>query len=90
MVTLSCTAYGLPAPNITWFNPVNEEISDSDQILINLMHNFDDTGLIEVTSTLEILHPQSTDGGIYQCTADNGLSLITNRTIILLVLGMYY
>ena len=89
-VTLSCTVNGLPAPNITWFDTMNEKISNGDRILINTTHIIDTSGLVEVTSTLEILNPQNMDGGIYQCTADNGISLLMNMTIILLVLGIIF
>ena len=85
-VMLICVAFGLPAPNITWFDAENKEIFDSDRAMINTTQNIDVTSLIKVTSTLEILYPQNVDGGLYQCIADNGLSLASNR-IILVVLG---
>ena len=85
-VMLICVAFGLPAPNITWFDAENEEIYDNDRTIINVTHNSDITSLIKVTSTLEILYPQNADGGVYQCTADNGLSVALNR-IVLVVLG---
>ena len=85
-VMLICVAFGLPAPNITWFDAENKEIFDSDRAMINTTHNIDVTSLIKVTSTVEILYPQNVDGGLYQCIADNGLSLASNR-IVLVVLG---
>ena len=84
---LTCTTVGLPAPNIMWFNAVNEAISNSNRTVINVTHNLGATGLIEVTSTLEISNPQNMDGGIYQCTADNKLSVSVNMIILLVVLG---
>ena len=87
-VTLNCTVYGLPAPNITWFDDINDEISNSDQTFINVTHNTDATGLVKVISTLEILHPQNADGGLYHCAADNEVSMPINTTTLLLVLGI--
>lgn len=79
---------GVPAPNITWFNNVNDKVTDNKRMSINVTHYVDTTGLVRVTSILEILKSQNEDGGLYHCTADNGVSVPVDKTILLLVLGI--
>ena len=87
-ITLNCVAFGVPAPNITWFNSVNDEVTDSNRMLINTSYYVHATGLVTVTSILEILKLQNEDGGLYHCTADNEVSVAVHETILLIVLGI--
>ena len=57
-------------------------------MLISTSHYVDTTGLVMVTSILEISKLQNEDDGLYHCTADNGVSLAVYETIVLIVLGI--
>ena len=86
-VVIQCTAYGLPMPDIIWLTSDGEQIDDSDAVNIT-RGTSNNNEIIETTSSLMITNPTNSDAGAYRCLADNGVSIATNRTIVLVVFGM--
>ena len=88
-IVIQCTAYGLPMPDIIWLTSDGEQIDGSDAVNIT-RGTSNNNGIIETTSSLMITNPTNSDAGAYHCLADNGISIATNRTIVLVVFGMLY
>ena len=68
LVTLSCSATGKPAPNITW---TKLEDNGTDSIPL----------LPLVDGKYVLINIQRSANGIYRCTADNGVGTPVNRTV---------
>ena len=60
-VTLSCTATGLPLPDITWSSPIDTPVQPSDDMII------DSTRQSQIT----VSNLQLSDFGMNTCTATN-------------------
>ena len=70
MVTLSCTARGVPKPTFTW-SPANGDITEAAWT--------DRDGFFQVISNLTIASIVRTDAGIYTCIVNNTGSLQTRN-----------
>ncbi|XP_070262075.1 immunoglobulin superfamily member 10 [Myotis yumanensis] len=66
-VELHCVALGVPKPEITWEMPDHSLLSMANR---GRTHG---TELFHPQGTLVIQNPQSSDSGIYKCTAKNAL-----------------
>ncbi|XP_022105012.1 leucine-rich repeats and immunoglobulin-like domains protein 2 [Acanthaster planci] len=73
--TLSCTATGIPAPNITWLDPKGTIISDEGQ----------DRFVISSDTTVFIVSVERSDQGMYTCLVQNTLGEMDTAEIILTV-----
>ena len=93
---VSCTATGIPAPNITWSDPDGLELPNDDNMRImvqpvttpQLIADDGFTFLYHVTSTLVITNTNDIDTGNYTCVADNGIESNDNDTVEVFVRGM--
>ena len=94
---VSCTAAGIPPPNITWSDPSgmrlpnenNMRITLEDHTTPELMADDGFTFLYYVTRNLVITDTNDSDTGSYTCTADNGVVAVDNNTVEVFVRGMY-
>ena len=93
---VSCTAAGIPAPNITWSDPGGLELPNDDNMRViveplttpQLMADDGYTFLYHVTSTLVITNTNDIDTGNYTCVADNGLGAVDSNTVEVFVRGL--
>ena len=89
-VSLTCTASGVPRPNITWFSPTSETlISGNNGVTITEMQEGDR----DIVSTLSIATTTPSVAGQYRCVADNGVTGVgdvRNITALLMVYGKYH
>ena len=70
-VSFTCTASGVPRPNITWFSPSSETLmSGNNGVTIMEMEEGDR----EIVSTLSIATTAPSVAGQYRCVADNGVT----------------
>ena len=70
-IDLSCTAFGNPAPNITWTLPGRETLEPIGDDRVQVTTIITDTGYSVVTSALSIPESTVADAGEYFCNADN-------------------
>ena len=86
-VSFTCTASGVPRPNITWFSPTSETLmSENNGVTIMEMMEGDR----EIVSTLSIATTAPSVAGQYRCVADNGvtgLGDVNDVTALLIVYG---
>ena len=85
VATLTCTASGLPTPNITWTNP--DGVADTSNITIT-----DTVTNRQVMSTLRISSTSPSVSGTYYCNTSNGVSIpevVTSVPALLIVHGMF-
>ena len=76
-VLLSCTAYGVPVPSISWSKNGTSLRSDSH---INIMYQVVvEGGVTFGKSTLQICSTEFTDAGNFSCSAENGIKNDTAR-----------
>nr|XP_031305156.1 immunoglobulin superfamily member 10 isoform X2 [Camelus dromedarius]XP_045370412.1 immunoglobulin superfamily member 10 isoform X2 [Camelus bactrianus] len=66
-VQLHCVALGVPKPEITWEMPDHSPFSAANKVRTHGIPPFPPRG------TLVIQNPQTSDSGIYKCTAKNSL-----------------
>ncbi|XP_016057226.1 PREDICTED: immunoglobulin superfamily member 10 [Miniopterus natalensis] len=66
-VRLHCVALGVPTPEVTWEMPDHSLLSVADKARPC------GTGLFHPQGTLVIQNPQTSDSGMYRCTAKNAL-----------------
>ena len=90
---VSCTAAGIPPPNITWSDPSgmrlpNDRITLEDHTTPQLMTNDGFTFLYHVTRNLVFTNTSDSDTGNYTCTADNGVGTADNNVVEVFVRGM--
>ena len=89
-VSFTCTASGVPRPNVTWFSPSSETItSGSNGVAIMEMAE----GVRDIVSTLSIATTAPSVAGQYRCVADNGVTGVgdvRNITALLMVYGKYH
>ena len=77
-VRLTCTAYGVPFPNVTWTRlPATELVAgeyEGLQMTTNMTpaENISSGGF--VTSTIVLCDVQLTDAGRYRCSANNSVN----------------
>ena len=69
-VTFSCTASGLPRPNITWSDPSSTLLISGSGVTITEMR----IGERVIFSTLNISMTVPSNSGNYTCVADNGVT----------------
>ena len=91
---VSCTAAGIPPPNITWSDPSgmtlpNDRITLQDHTTPQLMADDEFTFLYHVTRNLVITNTNDSDTGNYTCTADNGVVAVDSNTVEVFVRGTY-
>ncbi|XP_022090564.1 leucine-rich repeat-containing protein 15-like [Acanthaster planci] len=77
--TLSCTATGIPAPNITWLDPAGTVISDGGQGKF----------LISKDMTLFVISVKISDQGLYTCLVQNALGEIDKSLINITVTEVF-
>ena len=74
-VTFTCTATGIPAPNITWSRNSDLILADTDSggrfELTNRTINMTQGVVSVVTRMLTISNTMDTDNGTYTCEANN-------------------
>ena len=74
-VQLTCTAYGLPPPNVTWTRlPATELIAGEDLLIASNITTANDSEAAFVTSTLTLCDVQLTNAGRYRCSASNSVN----------------
>ena len=79
-VSFTCTASGIPRPNITWFSPSSETLmSDINGITMMEMEEGDR----DIVSTLSIATTAPSVAGQYRCVADNGVTGVGNSIMLL-------
>ena len=82
----SCSATGVPAPNITWSTTGSANLMSSDVLQ---MSTGSDRDLYTTTSTLTLKNIQKSYDGDFTCQADNGIgALATSKAATLTVQGM--
>ena len=81
--SLTCVAYGLPFPSITW-NKSGTAVSNSSLTSI-YEETKSENGVSFVRSVLEICGSDLTDSGEYSCTADNGITSDSSNFMITVV-----
>ena len=91
---VSCTAAGIPTPNITWNDPSgmrlpNDRIILEDHTTPQLIADDGFTFLYHVTRNLLITNTSDSDTGNYTCIADNGIIAVDSNTVEVFVRGMY-
>ena len=89
---VSCTAAGIPPPNITWSDPSgmtlpNDRIMLEDHTMPQLMTDDGFTFLYYVTRNLVITNTNDSDTGNYTCTVDNGVGAVDSNTVEVFVRG---
>ena len=67
-ITLSCSAFGIPSPNITWTIPSGKALPLEGTDRIQITYGMDGAA---VQSTLTITESVVTDAGVYICMTDN-------------------
>ena len=86
-VSFTCTASGVPRPNITWFSPSSETLmSGNNGVTITEMEE----GVRDKVSTLSIATTAPSVAGQYRCVADNevsGVRIVNDATALLMVHG---
>ena len=86
-VSFTCTASGVPRPNITWFSPSSETLmSGNNGVTIMEMEE----GERDIVSTLSIAMTAPSVVGQYRCVADNGVTGVgdvNDVTAFLMVYG---
>ena len=91
---ISCTAVGIPPPNITWSDPSgmrlpNDRIILEDHTTPQLMADDGFTFLYHVTRNLLITNTSDGDTGNYTCIADNGVGAEDSNTAEVFIRGTY-
>ena len=72
MISLRCTARGIPAPTFVWLQGTTELMDGDPRItIVTRALNTDVEGFRVVTSTLEISAANRSDAGSYACVASN-------------------
>ena len=83
-VELSCVAFGVPSPNITWSRPGVDDLTLAGDDRITVFMNGND-------SRLTISNVQLSDADVYTCTAYNGVENVIDASeeasAIITVLG---
>ena len=86
-VSFTCTASGVPRPNITWFSPSSETLMSGDNgVTITEMQE----GVRDIVSTLSIATTAPSVAGQYRCVAENGVTGVgdvNDITALLMVNG---
>ena len=73
-VTMTCNSTGVPAPSITWLKD-NVQVSESmGENVISSITSELSSGIMSVTSSLQLLGLVLNDTGSYSCRADNDLA----------------
>ena len=86
-VSFTCTASGVPTPNIMWFSPSPETlISGNNGVTIMEIEEGDK----EIVSILSIATTAPSVAGQYRCAAENGVRDVDNATALLMVYGKSY
>ena len=68
-VSISCSASGVPLPNITWSRVEHEELMNhTDTLIIASVQDDND-----ITSLLTIVNAVQENTGYYNCTAENNI-----------------
>ncbi len=83
--TFTCTASGLPRPNITWMDPDNNTLLEGDNIFISM-----EVENRVINSTLHVMRTSASVSGTYTCSTDNsiiGRGDVTSISTILTVHG---
>ena len=85
-VSFTCTASGVPRPNITWFSPSSETlVSGNNGVIITEMQDGDR----EIVSTLSIATTAPSVAGQYSCVAENGVTGVGDVNDITALLMVY-
>ena len=85
-VSFTCTASGVPRPNITWFSPSSETlVSGNNGVTITEMQEGDR----EIVSTLSIATTAPSVAGQYSCVAENGVTGVGDVNDITALLMVY-
>ena len=78
-ISLSCTADGLPIPNIQWFKDgrllqteLNDRLFVTEEVVLDRVYNLAETA----RSTLTLFELNSVDSGEYTCRAYNEIGLV--------------
>ena len=86
-VSFTCTASGVPRPNIMWFSPSSETLmSGNNGVTIMEMEE----GVRDIVSTLSRATTAPSVAGQYRCVAENGVTGVgdvNNVTGLLMVYG---
>lgn len=69
-VSISCSASGVPLPNIIWSRAGHGEIMNHTDYLIT---SVEDNDSMLTTSLLTIVNAVQVDTGYYNCTAENNI-----------------
>ena len=91
MISIGCSAVGIPQPFVEWqFGDTNEIVKhDTKYSLTDIVERNSSKGLFEVSSNLTIRNPGTDDTRPYICSAINHIfKPIPSRTIHVIVLGL--
>ena len=96
-ILISCTATGIPAPNITWRDPSGAEVAATRNNRILVLDHMGPQLVTEdgvdfvysITRLLQINNTVDSDSGVYTCVADNGVVEVANNTVTVFVRGEY-
>ena len=75
--SFTCSASGVPRPNITWVGPDSATLMSVDD---GVVITDTEQGDRERISTLNITRTAPSVGGQYRCLADNGVTGVGNTT----------
>ena len=69
-VQLTCSATGVPTPNVTWFNSTDDQLMNDTNIRVfNKQEIINNTTI--VTSVLQLRSIRIADAGVYLCETEN-------------------
>ncbi|PRD20372.1 UNVERIFIED_CONTAM: Down syndrome cell adhesion molecule-like protein [Trichonephila clavipes] len=78
-IDIHCSATGSPKPNISW----KKFSQNTEKIIMNPSENVKHS-----SNHLKIISVSSSDAGVYQCTADNGIEPVIKSNFTVTIRGM--
>ena len=84
ILTITCTATGVPVPSVTWSRADGSSLTDSRYVISDISSSMVVNDVYQVTRNLTIMNIIREDAGaVYGCTVTNVLNTVQSNVIII-------